>query len=86
MADLPRKLWSLEEESRGEREEKKNLNAKREEEREENFKRVSDELRIAVRYELGFRRWRSGCRSMRKTMRWVCEKSMVSTIAVSNRQ
>lgn len=54
MADLPRKLWSLEEESRGEREEKKNLNAKREEEREENFKRVSDELRIAVRYELGF--------------------------------
>lgn len=54
MGDLPRKLWSLEEESRGEREEKKNLNAKREEEREENFKRVSDELRIAVRYELGF--------------------------------
>lgn len=45
-ADLPRRRWSLEEERKGEREEKKSLKVKREDESEEKESRVWAEVRI----------------------------------------
>lgn len=62
---------SLEAERRGERDEKKGLAAKREEEREGKEIRVLIEERREVRNWVGSWRWRSGLRSIRRTMRWV---------------
>lgn len=62
----------VEEDIRGEREEKKNLNAKREFESGGNVIRVLESERIVVRYEVGFLGLlRSELRSMRSTIRCV---------------
>lgn len=65
---------SLEEERRGEREEKKNLKEKRvEDEKGGKERRILAVEVIAVRYGDGFWRWWSGLRSTRRTIRWVLE-------------
>lgn len=68
------KLRSLEEERRGERDEKKNLKEKRVE--DENGRKDSRILAVevmAMRYEDGLWIWRSGLRSTRRIIRWVLE-------------
>lgn len=71
--ELGTKRCILEEERRGEREEKKNLKEKREEESGGKEKRVLVEAMREVRNWVGFERWRSGFRSMRRTIRCVLE-------------
>lgn len=70
---LGTKGCSLEEERRGEREERKGLKAKREVERGGKERRVLAEAMREMRNGVGSERWRSGFRSMRRTMRWVLE-------------
>lgn len=65
------KRCSLEEERRGEREEKKNLKEKREEDRGGKERTVFEEERRELRNWVWSERWRIGFRSIRRTMRWV---------------
>lgn len=69
--EFERKGWSLEEDSKGEREEKKSLNAKREDEIGLKERKVLVEERREMMNGAGSWRWRSGFRSMRSTIRWV---------------
>jgi hypothetical protein len=71
--ELETKGCSLEDERRGEREESKGLKAKREVERGGKERRVLAEAMREMRNGVGSERWRSGFRSMRRTMRWVLE-------------
>lgn len=64
-------VGSLEHEKRGERDEKKGLKAKREEERRGNESRVLMEESRELRNGVGSRRWSTGFRSIRSTIRWV---------------
>ena len=62
---------SFEEERRGEREEKKGLKEKREDDRGGKERSVlKEEMRVLI-YGFGSWRWRSGFKSIRRTMRWV---------------
>lgn len=75
--------WRIEEDRRGEREEKKNLKAKREVEREGKERRDFEAIRTDLRYELGLGFWRRGVRSMKRTMRCVFEKSIDFAIEIT---
>ena len=62
---------SFEEERRGEREEKKGLKENREEDRGGKERSVlKEEIRV-LRYGFGSWRWRSGFKSISRTMCWV---------------
>ena len=69
--EFERKGWSLEEDRKGEREEKKSLKENRDEERGVKEMRVLMEETREVINGAGFWRWSSGFRSMSSTMRWV---------------
>lgn len=69
--EFERKGWSLEEDSKGEREEKKSLKENREEEIGVKERRVLMEDTREVMNGSGFWRWSSGLRSMSSSTRWV---------------
>ena len=72
-------MCNLDNERRGESEEKKSLKEKRDEERGGKNRRVLADVRIELIYAVGFGKRRSGLRSMSRTMRWVCVKLVITS-------